>query len=576
MIVALVLIAYIPAMRAGFIWDDDVLLTNNPLIKSPQGWWQVWCSTDQKFYFPVTWTTFWLEWRLFGMDATGYHVVNILLHAAGALLLWRALTRLAVPGAWWGALLFALHPVNVESVAWISEHKNTLSLLFFLGTLLCYWRAEDANSRRWYWTAVGLFVLALLSKTTVVMLPVVLLLCAWWRRGRVTSDDWIRTGPLFLLALVSGLATLWFQAQLPADMGTDSAIGLHNPWLSAAMAGWTFWFYLFKTLFPIGLRPLYENPQLNAAVPLSYLPSAAWIGLLVVLWLYRRRWARGPFGGVGFFLVMLFPVIGIAGVLVWRIPPLADHILYLPVIGIVALVAAVVPRHRSYQAFAAVAVGGLAVLTWQQSRIYRDAKTYWLTAVERSPRHAGAHYNLAAVLMREHRYAAAEEQFAQTVALRPNFVLAYLNWGTLLAERGRAAEAVDKFERAVRLRPRWPQIHYNLALALSSLGQTREAIHQLEQTVVLTPDDAEVRYRFACLLINTGDLRRAATALRAVLRLNPAHAAAHYNLGLLLLRQQRLDEAYQHIAAAARLNPNDADARALLTELQRVRDRSSQ
>ncbi len=573
-LVVLVLVAYIPAMNAGFIWDDDVLLTNNPLIKAPDGWWRLWWTTETKFYFPVTWTTFWLEWRLWGMNAAGYHVTNILLHAAGALLVWRALDRLAVPGAWLGALLFAVHPVNVESVAWISERKNTLALFFFVATLLCYWRAEDGSSRRWYWMSVLLFGLALLSKSTVVMLPVVLLLCAWWRRGQITSTDWVRSGPFFLLALISGLATLWFQTHHTGDLGTGGG-GPHSVGVSLALIGWTFWFFLFQILAPVGLGPMYARPRFDEASLMSFFPLALLVATLLALGLTRRRWIRAPQFAVGYFLVMLFPVLVVANFLVWGTPPRDDHMLHLPMIGIVALVAAgwSAMKFPRANALAAVLVLGLGVLTWQHCRIYRDKETHLRATIDRNPRAAQAHYNLGVVLIEQRRFAEAETHLRQAIALRPRFVLAYLNWGVVLASQGRLEEAIEKLQAAERLKPHWPQIHFNLAMVLDSLGRTPDAIEHLERAVALSPDNVEARYRLGCLLVKQGQTRRATAAFREVVRQNPAHASAHYNLGLSLLRQYQPADAYRHVAEAARLNPQDPDARKLLEKLQPLRDR---
>ena len=339
-IVAITALAYIPAMHAGFIWNDDTFLTENPLIRAPDGLYRFWFTTEPPDYFPLTSSVLWVEWRLWHMNPAGYHVVNVLLHAAGAVLLWRVLCRLKLPGAWLAGVIFAVHPVNAESVAWITEHKNTLPLVFGAASLLVFLNFDEKAGPAFprfqlfkYLLSLALFLLALLSKTSVVMLPVVLLLCAWWRRGRVARKDFLLSLPFLALSLALSAATVWFQyhrAIGPEVVRTDGLLE------RTAGAGWAAWFYLYKAVVPLALCFVYPRWRTSASV-FSFAPGLLLVAAMVIFWRHRDGWGRAFFFGLGSFLVMLLPVLGFLNVYFMRYSLVADHWQYTALIGIVAL-----------------------------------------------------------------------------------------------------------------------------------------------------------------------------------------------------------------------------------------------
>src|ERR1039458_3512176 len=263
---AITVLVYFPAMRGGFIWDDGDMVTNNPLVKSAHGLLDIWAGTKLTDYHPLTYSVFWLEWRCWGMNPAGYHVVNILLHAGNVVLLWLVLRKLRVPGGWLAALLFGVHPVGVASVAWIAELKNTLSMWFYLGALWCWLRSEEEEGDAGFYAgALICFLLALLAKVSVVVLPVLLLLLAWWRHGRVSRRDWARTAPFFVLALALGLFGMTFQNKYTAL----------NESLPVRLLGgsWAFWFYLGKIFWPVHLTVIYPRWIIQAASPAAWIPG---------------------------------------------------------------------------------------------------------------------------------------------------------------------------------------------------------------------------------------------------------------------------------------------------------------
>jgi tetratricopeptide (TPR) repeat protein len=492
-IVLLTIVVYLPVLRGGFLWDDDYLITNNRIIKESNGLHRYWFTTEADDYWPLTSTAWWVEWRLWGTNPMGYHIVNLLLHAANAVLVWLILQRLKILRGWVAALVFAIHPVNVATAAWISEQKNTQSMLFFALAILLYLRFDEARQWKWYGFSLAAFLLALLSKAAVVMLPVVLLGCVWWSRGQLRAKDFLRAVPFFILAGGLGLVTVWFQHQ--HRLALELAVAPVSLASRLATAGSVPWFYLRQAVLPVHLALVYPHWQVYDTRWTSYALGALLMGGLILFWWKRNVWGRPLLFGLGYFLTMLLPVLGFFDQSYHRISSVADHWQYYAIIGPIALVVAVLGKLSRYRQVVLVVAGlfALGVTSWTRVSVYANAATFWREYVAEDPDSYIAHVNLGVVLARAGKSEEAVRQFEQTIRLKPDYAQAYYNLGGAFAQLGRNEEAIKQFEQAVRLKPNDAEAHNNLANALAQDDRLVEAVWQYEEALRLRPDSVEIR-----------------------------------------------------------------------------------
>ena len=566
-LVGLTLLVYAPATRSGFLWDDESFLTENPLIRAPDGLRRLWASTEPPDYFPLTSTMLWIEWRLWGESPAGYHVVNVVLHALSCVLLWRVLLRLRVPGAWLAGLVFAVHPVCVESVAWITERKNTLPLVLYLLSLLLFLRAEDeaAGSRRGRLFAASLlvFLLALLAKTSVVILPAVLLLCAWWRRGRVTGADLQRAAPFFAVAAVLGAVTAWYQSHRAIGSLVVRDDGLAS---RLAIAGRAVWFYLGKALWPVDLSFVYPRWSTGAVSGAAWLPLLGLVALFALLWAARRGWGRPWLFALTYFVLGLLPVLGFLDIYFMRYSLVADHWQYVSLLGIAALAGAGVAL---VQARAGPAAGGLVaaaliatlgVATWRQQAPYRDVQSLWIDTVAKNPDAWLAHNNLGGMLFASGRPAEAAAHFEAALRSQPEDVGIRSNFGESLLALRRFDEAEALFEEVLRRQPDRAAAHDSLGLALQGLGRVDEAIAAHETALALQPGNAVTHNHLGNALYALGRLEDAAAQYSEATRLDPRYAEAHNNLGNALFGMRDFQGAAKEYSAALAIRPQYAEA----------------
>ena len=502
-IIFLVVVAYIPALNGGFVWDDDAWTTNiSGLFEDFSGLYSIWTEpTALQQYYPISGTTFWLDYQLWEFWTLPYHIENVLLHALCALLFWRLLTRLQLPGAWLAAAIFALHPVMVESAAWITERKNVLSLAFYLGALLAYghlnqfWQGDTRGNWKSYAVALLLFLGALLSKTTTFSLPAVILLLVWWKRGVIRwKTDVLPTLPFFALAIGMCLLTAWLEKTHVGARGPDFAFTFLERCL---IAGRVPWFYIGKLLWPAQLCLIYPRWQPNPEIGWQWLYPLSTVGAVLVLWFMRKRLGRGPVTAALFFLGTLFPVLGFMNAFGMRYSFVWDHWVYLSSMALIAPAAALVARAANclgrpvvLYGFAAVVLPVLFMLTWRQCGMYSDIETLWHTTIARNPNCWMAYNNLGMTFSDRGNFPGAERLYRAALRINPQNPESHYNLGNVLIREGRLDEAIQQFELTLQLQPDFANGYNNLGTALANQHKYDEAIQQFKVALQLGAPEA--------------------------------------------------------------------------------------
>ncbi len=554
-IVLLSFIVYIPAYQAGFVWDDGTHLLDN-VVLTEGGLLRAWFSTDMPNYWPLTWTSYWIEHQLWGLNPLGYHVVNVALHTASSLLIWRTLARLGIPHAGFVALLFAIHPVNVESVAWVAQRKNVLSMFFFLLAILVYLRFEDDEIPRGHWLAVAAFLLSMLAKGAGAAMPVVLLLLAWWRRGRISRLDIRRSIPFFAVALVMSGFEIGFQ--YGRSIG-DTVVRTDNFFSRLAGAGWGVWFFAYKALLPTDLSFIYPRWTIDPTRWLSYVPSLAIAGITTLAWHFRNRWGRPLIFAIAYFVLTLAPVLGFFDIYFMRYSFVADHYQYIAIIAVIALAvatsAALLARLPAApfpsRVLGMLLLVALAIASWQRAQIFRDEETLWLDTIAKNPGGYTAHYNLAGLLLETRRFEEAAQYYSNALKIWSASPKANNNLGVTLRSQGKFAAAAERFRRVLEIDPHHAAAHANLASVLVVQKRKGQAIEHYRAALESDPSQSEVYYALGELLRTEGRTGPAVLHLRESLRLAPESPQALISLAMILATTS--DERFHDPEEALRL-----------------------
>ena len=566
-------VCYLPAMLwGGLIWDDFIWAQSSA-VREWSGLSTIWSWPSrihqEAHYWPLTYTTFWLEHKIWGLAPAGYHVVNVLLHLLNSLLVWRLLLRLSIPGAWVAAAVFAAHPVHVESVAWIIERKDVLSGLFYLAAVLV-WLRFLKQPRPWrYGLALLLFAAGLLSKSIVVTLPVALLIVQWWKEGRIAVRDLRRVAPFFLVALLITAVDL-------------SSIGSRHAFLDYSLAermlvaSRALWFYAGKLAWPTDLAVIYPRWDISLGDPWAWLYLAGATALAATLWFLRHRVGRGPLAGALFFAVTLSPVLGFVNHRYMQYSFVADRFQYLAGIGVIAvLIGAAVHGGGRLPVGLKLGTTGLLVvllallgtMTWRQAEIYRDRVAFYNHIVSLNPKARSAHYNLNIALARAGRREEALAAARMAVENRPGQAKDLSVLGAALIRTERYVEAEEILRRALEIDPGHKNTRRYLAEVLRKQADYEEALEAYRALLEIDPRDAQAHAYIGDVLLNlhryseaVKPLNKALILIKAAPSLTPDLPTAgllHALLGKASWGLGRLEAGDEYFRRALELDPNN-------------------
>ncbi|MDB4793594.1 tetratricopeptide repeat protein [Methylacidiphilales bacterium] len=566
-IVAAGLWIYQPSFYGDWLWDDNLYVTGNKLLLDPARLWKAWFAPGSFIeYYPLEESVQWVQWQLWHGDTLGYHLTNVILHIANAFLVWRLLNKFGLRLAWLGGLLFLVHPIQVESVAWISELKNTLSLPFFLLAMDAWIDYENHGKRKDYLLALGLFLVAMLCKISMMMFPFVILLYAWWKRNRIGRNDLLATVPFFVISAVLGCMTIlagsWYRHADHSHLETDP-VGSFLSHLS--LGGLSIAFYFAKCFWPVDLTTFYPRWSIDPSSLIHFLPWPILGGVIYWLWTNRAGWGRHALLGLGFFLLNLVPFIGLNSISYMVDTWVMDHFLYIPLIGLIGLVVAglsdagkkLSPPARSFGI--AIVTVAMAMLTWEShsyAKLYVDQETLCNYTALHSPAASPPHLNLAYILLESGRAQQAMDQYQLLLKFHPNSAVGHNNLGNTYAKLGRNSEAIEEYQRTLQINPDYAMAYYNLGNVFREENRLSEAIEEYRQSLQINPDSADAHSNLGGILFQMHRIPEALEQLQLALKINPIDASNQYNVGMIFMGMGQLSEAIEHFEQALKINPN--------------------
>ena len=563
LLVVFVLAAYLPALKCGYIWDDNTNITSNSLLHNWEGLKKIWTepkSIPQGHYWPIIYTSFWVEYHIWGLNPYGYHFVNIILHVINVLLLWVLFKKLRIPGAWIGAAIFALHPVHVESVAWITERKNVLSAMFYLLAFITYINHEEKNRLKFYFISLVIFVLALLSKTITITFPVAILICLYWKKDKLKVKDFLKTIPFFTVAFVISLLCLWvYRTTYPVE----STFSIFDKFI---IAGRSLWFYAGKLILPINLIAVYPRWEINSSAIWQYLYPIGFIGVIVALWFYRKKIGKGPLAGVLFFSITLAPLLNIIALPAYtEITFVNDHAQYLPSIGLIALFTALVIHLKvkfhinDKQSIAAVSVlliifGGM---TFHLSGFYKDMETLFKHSIAKNPNAWAAHNNLGLALADKGKLDEAIYHYNEAIKIKPDFAKALYNLGNTYSDIGQYEKAIEYYKGAVTYDPNYTMAINNMGVAYANMNDFEKAISSYNSVLEIDPNNIDAYNNMGNALAQNGKYKEAIDAYAGAIKIDQSNLDVRYNLANAFILEGNTLDGISEYKKALEINPNN-------------------
>jgi tetratricopeptide (TPR) repeat protein len=555
-------------------WDDSVMVLDNRRLRDISGLWQIWVASPGADYWPLSSTLLWLEWHLFGLQPLGYHLCNLALHVTSGVLIWRVLSQLGLRWGWLGGLLFVIHPLTVESIAWISEVKNALSLPLLLWALSEYIKFDNDSDRSAYGRSLLLYAAAMVSKTSVVMLPLVLLLYCWWRRGQITRQDLTRMVPFLIVALVLGIITIYMQSptpisQLPAP---------RTPVEVVLTAGQAIFFYIGNFLLPFDLAVIYPRWTLESPTLLQLVLGPVLVGLLVLAYL-QKNWGRHLILGLGFFLLNLSPLLGFVHFTYMKFSWVADHFVYLPIVGLVGLIVAGFERlyasisaapRRILLIVMAMLLVGLSLETRSYSSAFADETTLWTTTLARNPQAEPAYINLGLIESNSGNYSGAIENFQRALQIHPASLEAHCDLASTLLKTGDVTGGIEQLEQVKRINPRYSVAYYDLGTIYLRARQLPQAIAELKTAVDLNPADFNAKNNLGYALDQSGQPAAAVPYYRSALLDKPDDPNTLLNLGTALMQLKDYPDAVDEFKAALQVAPRLTQAQEMLQQAEQL------
>ena len=584
---SIVFLIYSPAINGDFVWDDNAHLTENKQLESVEGLKNIWLKPGATFqYFPLTFTSFWIEKRLWSDNPMGYHITNLLLHTSSALLLWRLLSMLAIPGAFLAALIFLIHPVNVESVAWIAERKNTLSGLFYFGSLIFYLRflklenplalkkkkVLQTSNGIFYILSIISFLLAISSKAATCTLPAVILLIIWWKKNSIKLKDLILVAPFLLFTLIIARITIITEQSTAGARGIDWDLSFLERFI---IAGKSLWFYLYSLIYPLNIAFSYPKWSVDSTVVSNYFPSLTFLFLIFVLWFFRSNLGKGPLVAILFFSGTLFPALGFFNIYYMRYSFVTDHFQYLACIGPIALFSVLftVFTTSTSKSFDSVKILRyfpptctvlvlllLCIVTWKQAHIFKSNEALWRDTIKKDPSSGRARVGLGREMRKQGKHEEALEHFRKAVVLQPNLHEAHYKLAQEYHYKGELSLATSELKRSLEIEPTYYFAIDGLARALAEQGNLVKALQLSRQCASLKPSFVPGIVTLATILEKMGNLQEAQAYYERLIKLDSNSYKNYLNLGNFLYRTGNIEEAILNFKKAILLNSSSTEA----------------